>query len=160
MILLISRSEIIHWWRHLVSMVWKPRFPTSPTDICVKRLGCAKMLLLTHPRCTWGGVYLVLLFYLHPSNNWYIHVQRHRMGCFYLHVICYSNEISSANCNHRFEGSFRIVHGNKFTILKMHMSHIPQCTISYHDVLWDICLIHCRICEIGLLWSQHEFSKW
>ena len=36
----------------------------------------------------------------------------------------------------------------------MHPSHIPQCTsLVYLCVLWDICLMHCGICEMGLLMS-------
>ena len=42
----------------------------------------------------------------------------------------------------------------------MHLSHIPQCTIQnwivhisvLNDALWDMGLVHCGICEIGLLW--------
>ena len=39
----------------------------------------------------------------------------------------------------------------------MYQPHIPQCTILIHfcyKVVWDICLMHCGICERGLLsWS-------
>ena len=45
----------------------------------------------------------------------------------------------------------------------MHKSHVPQCTILWqkcahvctfllqNDALWDIYLMHCGICEMGLL---------